>query len=361
MKTYLWLLLPLFANRLSAQCSLDQSTTTLSSKIQNIVNQSISASDSNTVMPSVEKRITIAAQKIHFWRLNWDNDFWIPTQKTDRYYTNGIFLEHFFAKNGFNQPFWKFIFPKIDANADNYYGVQLQTEMYTPDSVWTQQKNDRPYCGVATVGMTCISKQPKTGIRFTTEYRIGMIGPITQQGVLQKKWHQILHRPIPIGWNTQIPNTFVLNAHLMYEQPFNDFSDGIEMIGLADMNVGTMATNVGAGFRLNAGRFRKAKQDGIALLDVKMSENFQHYVCLQSFIHFVLANATVQGGISLRDAARKPYIQVDQLTRIVPEIMVAYHFDYGNWGFEYRFQTKRSEWKGAKDTFWGSFNLQRCF
>jgi lipid A 3-O-deacylase len=359
MKTYLFLALSWFTNKLSAQLILGKPATCFAfrnaAEIQSIENQFM---DSLNFAPPASKKIEVTPAKINFWRLHWDNDYWIPTQKTDRYYTNGIYLEYYFAKNRLNKPFWNFIFPRIDPKADNYYGVHFQTDMYTPDSIWTQQPNDRPYCGLATVGMTCISKQSQTGIRLTTEYRIGILGPATMQAELQHKWHQFLDKPIPVGWNTQIPNAFAFNVHWTYEQPFNDFSNVIETIWLADMNVGTIATNAGTGLRIHAGHFHKAKQYGINLLDVQKR---QHYVYFQSMVHFVVANATLQGGISLKDAERKPYIQIDNLTRTVAETTVAYHVDWGNWGLEYRFQHKSPEWAGGKSTFWGSFNLQKGF
>ncbi|MEN9613011.1 MAG: hypothetical protein RLZZ628_3825 [Bacteroidota bacterium] len=357
MKTHLLLVLFLLSDKVAAQRMAAIAT---NPSFQDFF-KTIQPVNSNIIEFDTLPTVSTTKKKIHYWRLNVDNDFLIPAQRTDRYYTNGIFLEHFFVKNGFKNAFGKAIFPKIDATADNYYGVNLQTEMYTPDSIWLHQPNDRPYCGVATFGMTCISKQPKTGTTLTTEYRIGILGPAAMQGELQRKFHQLVHRPIPIGWNAQIGNSIAFNLHLKYEQHLNYFSDAMEVIGISDVNLGTLSTNAGVGFRVHAGAFQPTKQVGIAFLEGEMPKKLQSYVYFQPFVHFVMTNTTLQGGISLKDIERKSYIQIDHLTRIVGEMVFAYHLNYGAWGFEYRFQQRTREWDTGKSVFFGSCSLQKSF
>lgn len=363
MKTYLLLVLTLFANGLTAQLILEKFPTTFvfqpAIKTQRIVNQPIIISDSVQLASREVTKIEIAPQKINYWRLEWSNDYWMLQQKGDRYYTNCISLEHFFSKNG---RFLENCFLKTAPKADNYYGVFFRTEMYTPDTIWkTAEPTDRPYCGVTTVGMTCISKQPETGAQLRSEYQIGIMGPAAMQGQFQYNWHVLTKKELPLGWENQVPNDLVLNMRLTYEHPIKSFSYMMEAAGVLDLNGGTLLNNIGLGFQLKMGNFDKAQQKGISFLDIPTDKKLKYTFKLKPIVYFVVENATLQGGISVRDEQRKKFIEIDNLTRIVSTIEWTHRVSYANWAFFYSYYMRTPEWKGGKMAYWGSLNIEKCF
>jgi lipid A 3-O-deacylase len=366
MKTCLLLVLTLFANRLTAQLILEKSPATFafqpSIKTKSIVNQPVIVPDSLHFAPREATKIEIATQKINYWRLEWSNDYLLLQQKGDRYYTNCISLEHFFSKNGLNGRFLGNFFLKTAPKADNYYGFFFRTEMYTPDTIWkTAAPNDRPYCGVTTIGMTCISKQPETGAQLRSEYQIGIMGPAAMQSQLQYNWHVLNKKELPLGWDNQVPNDLVVNMRLTYEHPINSFSNLMEVAGVLDLNGGTLLNNVGLGFQLKMGDFDKAKQKGISFFDIPTDKKLKYRFKLKPIVYFVVENATLQGGISVGDAQRKSFIIIDDLTRIVGNIEWTHRISYANWAFFYSYNMRTPEWKGGKMAFWGSLNLEKCF
>jgi lipid A 3-O-deacylase len=366
MKTYLLIAMTLFANKIVAQLIVEKSTNAFvfQNLIQtkSILNLSLIPQDSVHFALIAEKKIEIIPQKINYWRLEWSNDYLLVSQKSDRYYTNCIAFEHFFSKNGFNDRFLGNLFLKISPNADNYYGVFFRTEMYTPDTIWhVAPSNDRPYCGVTTVGMTMLSKQPETGAQLRSEYQIGMMGPVAMQGQLQYNWHVLNKKELPIGWYKQIPNDFVLNMRLTYEHPIVLFSNILEAAGVLDLNAGTLLNNVGLGFQLKMGNFDKNQEHGICFFDIKTEKKLKYVFKFKPIVYWVVQNSTLQGGFSLTDAERKPFIQLDDLTRMVSDLEWTHRLSYGNWALFYSYRMKSPEWKGGKMTFWGSLNLEKCF
>jgi hypothetical protein len=254
------------------------------------------------------------------------------------------------------------LFLKTDSKVDNYYGAFFRTEMYTPDTIWqTAASNDRPYCGVTTVGMTCISKQPETGAQLRSEYQVGMMGPAAMQGQFQYNWHVLTKKELPLGWESQVPNDLVLNIRLTYEYPINFYSNVLEGVGVLDLNGGTLLNNVGLGFQLKLGNFEKMRQKGISFFDIPTDKKLKYSFKLKPIVYFVVENATLQGGISVSDAQRKAFITLDNLTRIVANVEWTHRISYANWAFFYSYFMRTPEWKGGKMAFWGSLNVEKVF
>ncbi|MEO0044204.1 MAG: hypothetical protein RL329_3652 [Bacteroidota bacterium] len=307
---------------------------------------------------------TPIAQKIKFWHIQDDNDAWVLQQSTDRYYTQGIFIQYFFAKNGLKNRFWNTLFFQVAPDADNYYGSSFRMAMYSPDTVQAQRdrnNQEHPYGGLMTLGMTCISKQPTTGAQLTTEYQLGVIGPAALQAELQNTAHQVGGKQMPKGWENQIPNDIALNVRLNYEYPLFDYGNSMEAIAIADLNAGTISNNGGIGFRLKVGHFHRMRQAGLPFMDLPSNPKFQYSLAIQPNIYFIGDNAMLQGGISLNQARRRQYIQVDNITRLVGDVALTYALSYSSWGLTYTYHVRTPEFKSGKSMFWGSVSVQKRF
>jgi lipid A 3-O-deacylase len=311
--------------------------------------------------PSDTISIESKSQRINYLQIGGENDAWVTRQGTDRYYTFGSSVDYFFSKNGLNNNFCKIIFPRITADADNYYGITFRTAMYTPDTVQRARVGDHPYGGIATIGMTCISKQAKTGARLTTEYQLGVVGPASQQEWIQKTAHKLANKSVPIGWEKQIPNDIALNIRFLYEHPLWNYANAMEVVWVGDINAGTMSNNAGVGFRAKLGNFHKNRQEGMPFMDTDFKKKFHYYLSVQPAVYFVADNVMLQGGISLDAVRRKQYIHVDNLERYVGDFALAYHLSYGNFGITYTAHVRTAEFKTGKSMFWGGISFQKRF
>jgi lipid A 3-O-deacylase len=272
-------------------------------------------------------------QKLQYWRIGTDNDAYVNK-----------------------------IFPHISQNSDQYYGVNFRTAMYSPDTAWQKgTRLDHPYGGRMTIGMTCISKQPETGRQLTTEYQLGVIGPASQQEWVQKAAHRLMKISYPVGWEQQIPNDIALYARMTYEHPFWNFSNRVEGVAIADVHVGTVMNQAGIGFRWKMGDFYSNRQFGLPFLDANLNKKIHYYLSAQPSVYFVGYNAMLQGGISLDAAKRNQYISYANMNPIVTDMTFAYHLSYSNLGFTYMYRVRSPEFKGGKEMFLGSLNVQARF
>jgi lipid A 3-O-deacylase len=307
-------------------------------------------------------RLQLPNQKIKYLQVGGENDAWVLHQGTDRYYSQGVLIDYFFSKNGLNHGFWKTIFPRVASKADNYYGFIFRTAMYSPDTVQRVRTSlDHPYGGLMTLGMTCVSKQSETGIRLTTEYQIGMIGPAAMQEQFQKSVHKLIDAAVPVGWENQIPNDIAFNIRILYEHPLFDYANSMEAIAIAEMNAGTISNNGGVGFRLKLGDFHRSRAVGMPFMDATFNKKLQYYAYIQPAVYFIGDNAMLQGGVLLDIVRRRQYINVDNVKRVVGDFVLGYSVSYGNFGFTYQYHVRTAEFTGGKSMFWGGLSLQKRF
>jgi len=136
--------------------------------------------------------------------VNFDNDIF---NNTDYYYTNGIrfdFISPLFASSPFAYP----MLPGGKTSV-SYHGMSIVQNMYTPTNPDTGlvMDGDRPFAAYLYFGHFKTSLNGKANYRLHSEIIIGLMGPGSLGGFMQKQIHNIE----PVGWQNQIRNDFVLN------------------------------------------------------------------------------------------------------------------------------------------------------
>lgn len=286
-------------------------------------------------------------------RLNIQNDMLIPRDKTDRYFSSGIKFEYLFLHNPHKKGLLSKIFPKL-TKANNYYGASIVSNMYTPAN---KSENvivgDRPYAGWAYLGLVGISNDYINATRFTTEYSLGAIGPITQQEFFQTKMHQLVKRPLPLGWKNQIANDIALNLNFMGEKRLIKPIDNIDLLGMIEANIGTVNNYVGAGGMVRIGWFEDYFRN---IAQVKGRTNWQLFVYARPSVRLVADNSLLQGGMFTY--YKSPYvIPKDDLKRVYMNAELGYGVTYRNFNFTYSQNIRTAEFKDAKTMFWGAVSM----
>ena len=89
-----------------------------------------------------------------YFSFNYDNDFF---SATDRYYTQGVYLEYIapFLRNSIPAR----ILPKLKHSNQNYYGIIAEQDCFTPGSIRYDTLNylDRPYAATMYVSQVLYS------------------------------------------------------------------------------------------------------------------------------------------------------------------------------------------------------------
>jgi hypothetical protein len=287
-----------------------------------------------------------------------ENDMLIPRDKTDRYFSSGVKVDYYFLENPSDKLFVGKVFPKTKSG-NIYVGVSGAMNMYTPANISdeTMKPGDRPYAGWAYLGLSGISNDVKNAIRFVTEYSVGVIGPAAQQEYFQRGVHQIISRPLPKGWKNQIANDIAINLSFTGEKRIFKPSDNVELMYNFETNIGTVTNYLGMGGTLRIGWFDDYFKD---ILQLSRSKNWQLYAFARPAVRVVADNSLLQGGMFTY--YKSPYvIAKDDLKRIYFNTEFGYTCTYRNLSFTYSQNLRTSEFKGAKNMFWGAISCTLGF
>jgi lipid A 3-O-deacylase len=282
---------------------------------------------------SLKKATFITLNREVLLKINFDNDI---LNNTDRFYTNGIRIEiisptlRAFPLN--------FLMLPYRGSGMNYYGLMIVQNMYTPSTtkIGGILYGDRPYAAYLFLGNYKISNDPEKRFRQTSELDLGVIGPYSFGGFVQKSFHATVPtNNEPLGWLYQVQNDLVLNYNLCFEKGFVS-SRSFELNVYGAPVLGTLYTNVGGGIRLRGGLLNPYFTNlGIskARFNRKMGlRNTQLFMSLYLEGRAVGYDATLQGGLFNQSSVYK--ISSQGISRFVFEGNVGITFTHGGFMFE---------------------------
>ncbi len=189
--------------------------------------------------------------------------------QSDRYYSNGLRLEHHGEYASCRSLALALGFP--DSPEHRYpCGGSLAQNIYTPsrivpfegESPWPDP-NDRPYGGWLHAGLLfqhlAATEDPVDSSRLTLQATMGVIGPASGSGPTQRWFHQALNdlfghtvAKIPIGWEAQLPNEPAFHLSALREQPLL-WSPFLDASWSAGAMLGTVFVNASVGATVRVG------------------------------------------------------------------------------------------------------------
>jgi hypothetical protein len=287
--------------------------------------------------------------------VNFDNDIF---NNTDYYYTNGIrfdFISPLFASSPFAYP----MLPGGKASV-SFHGMSIVQNMYTPTNPDTGLviAGDRPFAAYLYFGHFKTSLNGEANHRLYSEIIIGLMGPGSLGGFMQKQIHSIE----PAGWQNQIQNDFVLNYTAELEK-------GLINNEILDFNVfargqaGTLYDNAGAGARMRLGRFLPYF-GSLPLAPFRSREHHGRqqwqYGIFGSFeARLVAYNATLQGGMFNKNSTYT--LTAAQLNNFLIQASAGFFIAAGALGISYEQFYISPEFAGGKHFRWGRIRLSYCF
>lgn len=83
---------------------------------------------------------------------------------------------------------------------------------------------------------------------------MGVIGPSAGGALVQKSYHTLINRPIPQGWNYQIPNLPAIGYEMQLKQSlWSAVNNKINLAGKLGVNVGTINNFLETGAQIRLG------------------------------------------------------------------------------------------------------------
>ncbi len=193
----------------------------------------------------------ITLNRESFFKINFDNDI---LDNTDQFYTNGIRFDlispglHLFPLSFLMVPYRK--------GGINYYGVSVTQNMYTPSTtkIGGILYGDRPYAAYLVFSNFRITNDVVRRIRQTSELMIGVIGPSSQGGFVQKAFHNsVPTNNEPLGWEYQIKDDFLVNYNFTLEKGLLS-GRNLELNVSGSGALGTLYDNLSGGMLFRTGR-----------------------------------------------------------------------------------------------------------
>ncbi|TNF45972.1 MAG: lipid A deacylase LpxR family protein [Bacteroidetes bacterium] len=284
--------------------------------------------------------------------LKWDNDMFVYK---DYYYTQGanIAVVHpALRKNPANIALLKL------KNADNYFGLELTQEIYTPKNVTDSLLNtvDRPYSGTLFISSFVVSSVPAKKLKLTSQLDLGVLGPLSGAKQAQQYIHEWLNLGFPGGWDFQIKNRPYINYNLSIHKTLISVPEFFDLIGKSDLRIGNIHNDFRLGGEIRIGRMNDFYK-GINLSNRKYDDNrdFQFFMFAGSGATFVLYNATLMGGIIPPE--NNHYFDFNQIEKLVGEFYFGVQVSWKYLGFSAQTTWKTPEFELGEQHGWGNISL----
>ena len=294
-------------------------------------------------------------------RILWDNDYInVRGDGTDRYYTNSIRLDYFYAKKQ-KAKFPSSLLLNISKDNSNIFGWGLAQFMFTPRNIDVAdiQYNDRPYAGALYGIHSLQSTDTGKKIRVTSEIRFGVIGPMSFAKETQTWVHNAFNYTKPLGWHNQVPNDIILNYNISIEKQILQPSKNLLVVGIIETFSGTVYNAAGAGFMLRVGKFNNYF-DNISALPKNVKNKSQLYFFMKPAIRVVLSNALLQGGllIQINPQSNGYVLSKDQIERLIVLYDVGMTFERPNYSITISQKFIGPEFKGQYTQEFGNLTMQ---
>jgi lipid A 3-O-deacylase len=288
----------------------------------------------------------------HYFRFNYDNDFF---SATDRYYTQGIQLSFIHPMVRYS-PFAHTLI-KLK-NSKNYFGFHGQQECYTPRSIRvdTIYFGERPFTGTFYISHSLTSLNNFKKILLQTQLDLGIIGSCALCENEQKAIHRALVNIQPLGWEYQLKNDVIVNYRVKFEKGIVSKPNIEMMLGTA-ARLGTLFTDVGIGVNARFGWF-DSYFTNLGLARNKDSRLFKMYLVTKANAKLVGYNATLQGGLFTSSIYQ---LSANEISRVVFDAEAAIVVAYKRMSLEYARTYITPEFYKGVDHGWGRCVITVCF
>lgn len=300
--------------------------------------------------------------KDRYYRHNYDNDFFVAT---DRYYTQGVYLEFIFP--AFKKLLLSHAMIPLRTKSSvkgsriiNYYGVSTERQGYTPSSIRHFGKPDsgeRPYAAIVYLTHSLVSLDPSRKLRLTSRLNLGLMGPNLFGEEEQVAIHTQLGNILPLGWEYQIENDYVLNYDVFLEKGIFDVKC-FTLTGFTEIRAGTLYDDLSLGALVRLG-YMQHYFDNLGLTRQKKAQKLQCYLFLKGKIKAVGYNASMQGGLINHNSTYA--LATSDVERLVGIGYYGIVIAYKRISLEHSFASITKEYKKGKNHAWGRVGINVCF
>lgn len=253
---------------------------------------------------NAQYRREIKYEQLKFIRFGSQNDLYQRKNQSDKYFSVGTTIE--LRHPVFNNIVTQNLLLGLKNSVANEYGVEIEQLGFTPTKIGLPAINpaDRPYAGLLYANFYRISSNLKRGLRIRSSLKIGVMGPASGMEQLQKFVHRVIGDTEPVGWETQIGNSLMLDYTFKITQELPINLSYLEVNAAADAELGSIFNLLGVGMEFKLGLLNNFDlhsnpHSRVANLNMlsRTERKFQLYAFLQPRVSYVIYDGTVSGGL----------------------------------------------------------------
>ncbi|MGB3469100.1 MAG: lipid A deacylase LpxR family protein [Cyclobacteriaceae bacterium] len=245
----------------------------------------------------------VAQEKLNYEiDLSVDNDAFYLIAAEDEYYSSGIFAS--FRRPLRTESGLYKLFNRREKVANFLQGIHFSHLMYTPDDIRIRNVNllDRPYAGGFSFGYS-YSLFVKSNWHFSLQQDLGIMGPATKTGELQKWWHGLFNMNEPRGWQYEINNTPYISTKLEVVKSVR-ITDPVDILYESKYEFGTIFNYINQGLTLRLGKLQgigysgyKNGLIGTEYIEERRHQTIEWYIFWGFAFQYVFYNATIEGNL----------------------------------------------------------------
>lgn len=214
---------------------------------------------------------------------------------SDHYYTSGTALSYLNKKMKYSPA--QMILKSKNSENICFSGFGFEQRMFTPSSILHSDPiaEDRPYSAYLLATNFSVLINPEKQLKISNEIGIGMMGPVAGGEWTQSFVHQLIGSPIPLGWENQLKNAFLIDYQIRMEKGFFGGWTAKHFIPFAKARIGTLTDRVGLGLLIKFGNVDKALAEYTQTK--KQANRFRWQWVFEANLQGVFYDATLQGGL----------------------------------------------------------------
>ncbi len=214
---------------------------------------------------------------------------------TDSYYTAGIGLAY--THKNLRKTLAQLILTPKSQKVLTFTGFGIEQRIFTPSSITEPEEieNDQPYSAYLLATNYTVIINPKKNLKLSNEIGIGIMGPAAGGEQVQTFVHKIVNSPIPLGWESQLQNTFLIDYRFRVEKGFGGNWLANHLIPFFGARVGTLTSRIQIGTMLKWGNKHK-----FLLTDQKLNKLQNKFIWEWIFsanLQGVFYDTTLQGSM----------------------------------------------------------------
>lgn len=286
-----------------------------------------------------------------------DNDQYINPYN-DRYYMAGYLLNFtaVLGQNNVNE----FTSQRLEKKTIE---VEVGQQIYGPFATWARYTflQDRPYTGYlyASAAINWLYTN-ESALKITAQ--VGTIGPESKAEAVMKAFHDAFKLKHPEGWEYQLKNEVGLNIEAQYTRLlFRNSQKWLDVAAVPSLRIGNTFSNATAAAQLRIGRlepfYQSATTNSRVSLGGSVQENELYFFAMPQ-ISYVAYNATIQGGLFIKDKGPVTY----DIYHVVFTQQLGIQFATSRWSGSYTALIRTREVKSsALGDQWGVLALSYRF